>query len=310
MIPQLDMARLQAREPEEMARLAKAVREVGFLTLGNTDLDAGRVARAMAAYRAFFAQPAAAKAAVDMARTGANRGWGGSGSEQVDPAANPDYKEVFDCGRELAAEDPLADRGLAVYAPNLWPEGLDRFREEVEGYFRDAMAIGQDLLQAIAEAIGADGAVFLDAFRQPMALLRSNYPPRPDWAGDKDFGIAAHTDYGCLTLLATGGQPGLEVLMADGSWQPVQVEPGVFVINFGEMLEMWTGGAAKATLHRVRGGPEERLSVPLFLNPTHDTNVAPAGSRQVIRAGDHLARRFNETYLHLAEAESETKKAG
>jgi isopenicillin N synthase-like dioxygenase len=311
MIPQLDMAALLERQPQEMARLEQAVREVGFLTIANTGLEAERVARVMAAYRQFFTLPAEQKAAVDMARTGANRGWGASGSEQVDPAANPDYKEVFDCGRELAPGDPLAALGLPVHAPNLWPEGLPGFREEIEAYFRDAMAVGQDLLQAIADAVGADGAVFKDAFRRPMALLRGNYyPPRPEWAGGKDFGIAAHTDYGCLTLLATGGQPGLEVLMADGSWQAVRVDPGVFVVNFGEMLEMWTGGAAKATLHRVRGSAQERLSVPLFLNPAHDTNVAPAGSVQVIRAGDHLARRFSETYLHLAAAGTETKKAG
>ena len=67
------------------------------------------------------------------------------------------------------------------------------------------------------------------------------------------------------------------------------------------MLEFWTGGRAKATLHRVIGGPQERISVPLFFNPAHDTNVAPPGSGQVISAGDHLSRRFNETYIHLRE---------
>jgi isopenicillin N synthase-like dioxygenase len=52
----------------------------------------------------------------------------------------------------------------------------------------------------------------------------------------------------------------------------------------------------------VVGGPEERLSIPLFFNPSYDTNVAAPDSGQVILAGDHLSKRFNETYLHLAEA--------
>ena len=53
-----------------------------------------------------------------------------------------------------------------------------------------------------------------------MALLRGNYyPSRPDWAGAKDFGIATHTDYGCLTLLATDGSPGLEVRKRGGGWR-------------------------------------------------------------------------------------------
>jgi hypothetical protein len=39
--------------------------------------------------------------------------------------------------------------------------------------------------------------------------------------------------------------------------------------------------------------------VPLFYNPNALTNVAPAGSGNVIRAVDHLQKRFDETYLHL-----------
>ncbi|NBX10011.1 MAG: isopenicillin N synthase family oxygenase, partial [Marivivens sp.] len=33
-----------------------------------------------------------------------------------------------------------------------------------------------------------------------------------------------------------------------------------------------------------------------------DTNVAPIGSGKVIRAVDHLQKRFDETYLHLKRA--------
>jgi isopenicillin N synthase-like dioxygenase len=76
----------------------------------------------------------------------------------------------------------------------------------------------------------------------------------------------------------------------------------VFVINFGEMLEMWSEGGVKATLHRVTGGAEERISIPLFFNPNYDANVAPARSDQLIRAGDHLSRRYAETYLHMKTA--------
>ncbi|MGA1179909.1 MAG: hypothetical protein ACO3U1_04820 [Marivivens sp.] len=39
--------------------------------------------------------------------------------------------------------------------------------------------------------------------------------------------------------------------------------------------------------------------MPLFFNPNFDANVAPEGSGKVIRAVDHLQKRFNETYLHL-----------
>ena len=300
MIADLDMEKLKARDSAEMARLARAVGEVGFLTVSNTRLDADRVARVIAAYRAFFHLPAERKATVDMARTGSNRGWGAEGSEQVDPTANPDFKQVFDCGFELPADHPMQARGLSVYAPNLWPDMPEGFAAEIRAYYADALEVAMEVLRAIAVATGGAEDAFDDAFAPPMALLRGNYyPPRPGWAGEKDFGIAAHTDYGCLTLLAADGTPGLEVRMPDGSWEAVTAGPGRFVINFGEMLEFWSAGRIKATQHRVIGGAGERISVPLFFNPCYDANVAPPGVDRVILAGEHLTKRFNETYLHL-----------
>lgn len=301
MIPEFDMDAIEARRPETLAALERAAHEVGFLTVSGSALDRSRVERLLTAYRAFFRQAEPQKAAVDMARTGANRGWGAPKSEQVDPTANPDFKEVFDVGRPLPDGHALQGQGLAVYGANLWPETPDGFRDEVEAYFEEAMGVAMSLLRALAAALSGEASAFDGAFAAPMALLRGNYyPPRPREAGAKDFGIAPHADYGCLTLLATDGAPGLEVETAEG-WTPVQVPPGVFVINFGEMLEMWTGGRVKATPHRVIGGTAERISVPLFFNPSWDANVAPQGA-QPISAGPYLEGRFRETYLHLKEA--------
>lgn len=304
MIDNLDLEKLDQRNATELDRLRTAVGEVGFLTVSNTGLDADRIARVIAAYRGFFHLPDEVKQSVNMATTGANRGWGAPQSEQVDPQANPDFKEVFDCGYELPAGDPYAGRGLSVYAPNLWPQGQEAFRDTIQHYYTDACAVAMRVLRAIAVALGRDADSFDAAFDTPMALLRGNYyPQRPDWAGDHDFGIAAHTDYGCLTLLATDGAPGLEVRMPNGQWQAVAAQPGTFIINFGEMLEFWSAGQIKATQHRVMGGAQERISIPMFFNPSYDTNVAPAGSAQTIRAGEHLTRRFSETYVHLQGAD-------
>ncbi len=303
MIEDLDLEKLDQRDPAELSKLAKAVGEVGFLTVSNTGLDGDRIQQVIETYRSFFVLPEGEKRAVDMAETGSNRGWGAAQSEQVDPDANPDFKEVFDCGFELSPDSPYAARQLSVYAPNLWPEDPPSFRGEIQRYYLDACGVAMRMLRAISVAIGREAGSFDDAFDTPMALLRGNfYPQRPDWAGEKDFGIAAHTDYGCLTLLATDSAPGLEVQLPNGEWAAVQAKPGQFVINFGEMLEFWTAGKIKATLHRVKGGTQERISVPLFFNPAFDTNVAPPGTDQVIRAGEHLTRRFNETYLHLQDA--------
>lgn len=299
MIEQIDFAALEAQDPQTRAILRRGVLETGFLKISNTPISKAEVEALIKAYRGFFAAPVAEKSKVDMALTGSNRGWGASGSEQVDPAANPDYKEVFDCGFELGREDPLRAEGLLVYGDNQWPAAPAGFQARVQAYYSAAITLCRALLGHIAEAAGREAGYFDSRFTRPMALLRGNYyPARPDWAGEKDFGIAAHTDYGCLTLLTGDGTAGLEVLGADGGWHAVDLAPGDFVINFGEMLEMWSGGRVKATLHRVVGSGEERISVPMFFNPNHDTDVSADGAAP-ISAGDYLKRRYDATYVHL-----------
>ncbi len=302
MIPRIDAKALTDPSHPGHAAASDAVRiaaeDVGFMTVHNTPISAAEVRSLIDSYAAFFHLPAETKAQIDMARTGSNRGWGGPGSEQVDPNANPDYKQVFDCGPEVPPGDPFA--GLKYYAPNLWPDTPPGFSDRVRAYYLQATRFALALLGGVADAIGQERDYFDDKFDRPMALLRGNfYPARPEGAGDKDFGIATHTDYGCLTLLATDGSPGLEVRKRGGGWLPVSAPPGEFIINFGEMLEFWTGGRVVATPHRVLGPQDERISVPLFFNPNFDTNVAPIGSDQTVLAGDHLSRRYDETYVHL-----------
>lgn len=297
-IPSIDLEALKQRVPEALADMRIAATQTGFATVHNTGLDSAYVRDVIDMYRTFFHLPNAEKERIDMTRTGSNRGWGLPGSEQVDPDANPDFKQYFDCGLTLPEGHPLT--AIPVYAPNLWPDQPVGFQSMISAYYKEACGVAMDVLRALSLSLGRAGDAFDAAFDTPMALLRGNYyPTRPAWATEKDFGIATHTDYGCLTLLATDGSPGLEVRKRGGGWIPVQAEPGVFVINFGEMMQFWTAGEVLATPHRVVGTDAERISVPLFFNPSHDTNVAPLGSDQEIAAGDHLARRFNETYVHL-----------
>ncbi|MGQ7848445.1 isopenicillin N synthase family dioxygenase [Granulosicoccus sp. 3-233] len=286
---------------ESLVKVRVAAEDIGFMTLTDTCLGEDDVRRVLSAYRDFFTLPTARKAEFNMANTGSNRGWGASGAEQVDPASNPDFKEVFDCGLELPPGDPLARH--TYYAPNRWPTEPAGFRENITDYYTRATRISLDLLSAIASSIDEPADYFRDKFDKPMALLRGNYyPSRPLDATERDFGIAPHTDYGCLTLLAMDGSPGLEVATRSGDWVPVTANPGTFVINFGEMLQMWSNGRIVATPHRVIGGAEERMSVPFFFNPRADVNVAPWGSAEVRLAGEHLSRRYDETYVHRQPA--------
>lgn len=76
------------------------------------------------------------------------------------------------------------------------------------------------------------------------------------------YGCGAHCDYGVLTLLVTDGTPGLQILK-EGAWHDVPPMTGSFVVNLGDMLERWTSGKWKSTMHRVRLESAPRVYVQL-----------------------------------------------
>ncbi|MDT5064276.1 MAG: hypothetical protein QOK02_431, partial [Mycobacterium sp.] len=120
------------------------------------------------------------------------------------------------------------------------------------------------------------------------------------------LGIGAHTDYECFTLLKPTA-PGLEVLNGAGEWVDVPPVPDTFVVNIGDLLELWTNGAYVATSHRVRKVKEERYSFPLFFNVDYHTEVKPlpqfvaddGTSRPALRAGEHLFAQTAQTFAYL-----------
>ncbi|MEC8053507.1 MAG: 2OG-Fe(II) oxygenase family protein, partial [Pseudomonadota bacterium] len=51
-----------------------------------------------------------------------------------------------------------------------------------------------------------------------------------------------HVDSGLLTILAKCGVGGLRALAQDGSWCSVPVCDDSLAVNFGGLMELWTGG--------------------------------------------------------------------
>ena len=87
-------------------------------------------------------------------------------------------------------------------------------------------------------------------------------------------GIAAHTDFECITLLYQT-EPGLELFDARGRWVDAPVRNGRLVVLLGDMLERWTNGYLKATGHRVRDTRKQRFSIVMFVAANDDVTVAP-----------------------------------
>jgi isopenicillin N synthase-like dioxygenase len=121
-------------------------------------------------------------------------------------------------------------------------------------------------------------------------LLRIiHYPPLTGEEEEGAVRAADHEDINLITVLASGTQPGLEVKDVDGEWHEVSCDPGMLVVNTGDMLQMASDGYYPSTTHKVANPSEElekvsRYSMPLFLHPRDD----------VVLSSEHTA----ESYLN------------
>ena len=138
----------------------------------------------------------------------------------------------------------------------------------------------EGVAQRLARAIGLALGLGADWFARhlttdPTVLFRIfRYPPVAPSADG--WGVAEHTDYGLLTLLAQDDQGGLQVRGPDG-WIDVPPDPGALVVNLGDMLDRMTEGRYRSTAHRVRptASTTDRLSFPFFFDPSWDAEVRP-----------------------------------
>ena len=278
----------------ELEKFNYAISHYGFLLLQNTPIDKKVKNNIFKTYKAFFDLPFEEKNKVNMDLTSSNRGWGASKGEQVNPDYNPDYKEIFDTGPHQKVKDEFRD--LTYYAKNLWPEQLPLFENTVNNYYDLCTQIGMHVLSFIERSLDLSENFFRDKFENPMSLLRCNYyPPRRSSLSNKDYGIAPHTDYGCLTILLTDNNPGLEIKNPSNEWELVTPKEGEVIVNFGDMLEFWSKKKIKATPHRVFGNNKERLSIPFFFNPQYDTIIS---KKDKIIAGEYLSKKYDTTYIH------------
>ncbi|MBS1088280.1 isopenicillin N synthase family dioxygenase [Gluconobacter wancherniae] len=192
-------------------------------------------------------------------------------------ADNPDYKEFYQIGLELSLDDPAVLAGQPLRGPNQWPKERPEFREAMTEYFDEIGACGQVLLRAVASSLGIAPDFFVSKYARPLQRTQAIwYPPHPPEREKDQFGVAPHTDYGCVTLLWQDGIGGLDVQGADGAWIPAPPIPDTLIINIGDLLCRWSNQRYKSNMHRVtnRSG-KERLSIATFYDPDYDAVVDP-----------------------------------
>ena len=305
-IPVIDLSRLVV-DPNALQAVASALgaacRNIGFFYITGHGLSAGLRERVFQHAAVFFAEADSTKRKLLYSAETGNRGYVPMKGESLDPTQPADLKEAFNIGLELPADDPEILAKARFRAPNLWPD-TPGFRQTMLQYFDEVWAIGRLLHRAFAIDLGINENYFEDKLDRPLATLRMlHYPPRPGRLEPGQLGAGAHTDYGCVTLLATDEVGGLEVRTRSGTWLKAPYIADAFVCNIGDCLMRWTNDVYVSTPHRVVSpAGKERYSIAFFLDPNPDAVVAPLSGMEKaalyppITGADYLQSRLDATY--------------
>jgi isopenicillin N synthase-like dioxygenase len=248
-----------------------ACRQFGFFRIVGHGIPAGQLADLDRLAREFFALPEEVKAQIEMARGGAAwRGWFPLDGELT--SGRPDHKEGIYFGTELDPDHPAVTAGRPLHGANLFPATPAGLGPAVLAWIDAMTALGIVLLRAIALGLTLPADWFeRHVTAEPTVLFRIfRYPP-----GQDGWGVAEHTDYGLLTILATDDNDGLQVRGPEG-WIDVPSDPAVLVVNLGDMLDRMTEGRYRSTPHRVVNRTDRtRLSFPCFIDPSWDAVCEP-----------------------------------
>lgn len=275
-VPVIDVGALVADPSATAAReavgdIALACRQWGFFQIVNHGVPLELVDFTWQATERFFSQPASVKHAVMRSR---DNPWGYYNNELT--KNQRDKKEVFDFTTD--GRDPIYHR------ENRWPS-IDGSFQAILCHYRDAVtSLAGVLLEAFCVGLGLP-----PDFLQPQfgaahtGFVRLNYYPVSDplaalRAADlplADLGVHHHTDAGALTVLLQDDVGGLQVFR-DGFWHDIEPVPGAFVINTGDMMQVWSNDLYQAAIHRVLAMEHtDRYSIPFFYNPAAHAVVDP-----------------------------------
>lgn len=200
---------------------------------------------------------------------------------------------------QASGSNSIVKSSSPLTGPNAWPCVPD-FKPTMAAYYGQVLTLARRLIRLFAQVLDLPPTYFDHMFKIPGAMCRIlHYPPQPPTT--PSFGIGAHTDIECFTILCQGTQPALQILSADDEWLSAPPIPETFVVNIGDMLSYWSNDTFVSTVHRVLNiTGEERYSIPFFAGPTYETLIEPLencvkeGKKNYnsVLAGDYVWKRL------------------
>ncbi len=275
-IPVIDISPLvdgnAAQLERTVAALDRACSDVGFIYIRNHGVSRDLVTRLAQQARLFFNRSMDEKMRIVLDQR--MRGYLPLNyrSYEGEARAGTSHQEGFWIGHER----PL-NAALPLEGPNQWLGAVPDLKPTMLAYFSAVEELSQVLQRGFALALGLAPDFFQLLFRVPNSRLKLNhYPPQDAPEADNDIGVVPHSDSGGFTILWQDDNGGLEVQSKSGEWVGAPPIDDTFVINLGNIMQIWTNGRFSSTPHRVinRAG-RDRYSIPLFVNPDSSARIAP-----------------------------------
>jgi isopenicillin N synthase-like dioxygenase len=184
-------------------------------------------------------------------------------------------RDSYELSLDLPLDDPDVVAGRFLHGPNHYPENHPWFQAAVEPYLAASLALGERLERLFAISLDVDESFFVDLCKKPTLHMRlQHYYPQTEEQRVKELAVPAHTDLGMFTILFQDPNGGLEIQRRDETWLKCPQVEGAFVVNVGDMLEIWTNDLYVSTPHRVFGlNNRDRYSIPVFFSPAFNTLV-------------------------------------
>lgn len=111
-------------------------------------------------------------------------------------------------------------------------------RETLESYLLELQKLSMTLFRYLGKALMIETGEMEELFEDGMQSVRiTRYPPCPQ--PELVLGLTPHSDATGITILhQINGVEGLQ-MKRDGVWIPVSFLPDAFVVNVGDILEVW-----------------------------------------------------------------------
>jgi len=251
--------------------LHAASRSLGFIYVRGHGVPQQVISTARACALDFFRASEQNKSSVLVSSS--HRGWLKPGASKMEDDAKADLKESFIWGHEFLAGETPDNHPLR--GANQWPAFLPDMRSAAMAYFDHAHKVAAVLMRGFALGLNLDENFFLQSANKPLSRASFvYYPAQPEDAGQEQFGVAPHTDFGVLTVLCQDDTGGLQVQDINGDWIHAPPIEDTLVVNVADLLGRWTAGEYKSTPHRVvNSSGRERLSLVLAFDPNPETMI-------------------------------------